>query len=69
MNINISNLKKSFGDTVACDIEQFTIHSGQILGMVGNNGAGKTTLFRLILDHIKADQGSVNIRDINPAES
>ncbi len=69
MNINISNLKKSFGDTVACDIEQFTIHSGEILGMVGNNGAGKTTLFRLILDLIKADQGSVNIGDINPAES
>lgn len=69
MNINISNLKKSFGDTIACDINSLTIHSGKILGMVGNNGAGKTTLFRLILDLIKADEGTVNIGDINPAES
>lgn len=69
MNININNLKKSFGDTIACDIDNLTIHSGEIFGMVGNNGAGKTTLFRLILDLIKADEGSLNIGDINPTES
>ena len=32
-----------------------------MLGLVGNNGAGKTTLFRLILDLVKADQGTVAI--------
>jgi len=69
MNININNLKKSFGDTIACDIDNLTIHSSEIFGMVGNNGAGKTTLFRLILDLIKADEGTLNIGDINPAES
>ena len=69
MNININNLKKSFGDTIACDIDNLTIYSGEIFGMVGNNGAGKTTLFRLILDLIKADEGSLNIGDINPTES
>ena len=46
--IKIENLKKQFGDTVACDIERFTINDGDILGLVGNNGAGKTTLFRLL---------------------
>lgn len=67
--ITISNLKKQFGDTIACDIEQFTINDGDILGLVGNNGAGKTTLFRLLLDLLKADSGSVQIDDVNPAES
>ena len=38
----------------------FTINDGDILGLVGNNGAGKTTLFRLLLDLLKADEGSVS---------
>ncbi len=67
--ITINHLKKQFGDTVVCDIEQFTINDGDILGLVGNNGAGKTTLFRLLLDLLKADEGSVAINAINPAES
>ncbi|MBQ0050190.1 MAG: ABC transporter ATP-binding protein [Bacteroidales bacterium] len=61
MNIQISNLKKTFGEKIAVDIDEFTIQSGQILGLVGNNGAGKSTLFRLILDLIKADTGCVSM--------
>lgn len=57
--IKIENLKKNFGETCACDIPSFTINDGDILGLVGNNGAGKTTLFRLLLDLLKADGGSV----------
>lgn len=80
--ISISNLKKQFGETCACDIPTFTINNGEILGLVGNNGAGKTTLFRLLLDLLKADEGTVlyqfpaTVPDeslsgeaINPAES
>lgn len=67
--IKIEGLKKHFGDTCACDIPSFTINNGNILGLVGNNGAGKTTLFRLLLDLLKADEGSVTIDDINPAKS
>ncbi len=59
MKINISNLKKTFGDTVACDIPDLEVKEGDIVGLVGNNGAGKTTLFRLMLDLQKADSGSV----------
>ncbi len=79
--ITISNLKKHFGETCACDIPSFTIYDGDILGLVGNNGAGKTTLFRLILDLLKPDEGAVyysfrrtaidqpTLTNINPAES
>ena len=67
--ITISNLKKAFGNTVACDIEQFTINDGEILGLVGNNGAGKTTLFRMLLDLLKPDEGDVALDGINPAQS
>ena len=59
--ITISNLKKAFGETIACDIPSFTINDGDILGLVGNNGAGKTTLFRMILDLLKPDEGEVSL--------
>ena len=67
--IEIKDLKKQFGETCACDIPSFTVNDGDILGLVGNNGAGKTTLFRLILDLLKPDEGSVLIDNVNPAES
>jgi ABC-2 type transport system ATP-binding protein len=67
--IIIDNLKKSFGETVACDIPSFTINDGDILGLVGNNGAGKTTLFRMLLDLLKPDEGQITLDGINPAMS
>ena len=67
--ISINNLKKCFGEKVAVNIDNYTIESGTMLGLVGNNGAGKTTLFRLILDLLKADEGSVHIGDIDVSKS
>ena len=73
--ITISNLKKNFGETVASNIDSFAVKDGEILGLVGNNGAGKSTLFRILLDLLKADAGTVTytLKDadepINPAKS
>ena len=67
--ITIENLKKSFCETLACNIGTFTINDGDILGLVGNNGAGKTTLFRMLLDLLKPDEGQVGLDGINPAQS
>ena len=67
--ITISNIKKAFGKTIASDIPSFVVNDGDILGLVGNNGAGKTTLFRMLLDLLKPDTGSVTLDGINPAES
>ena len=36
MNITIEQLKKNFGAKVAADIENYTIQSGDMLGLVGN---------------------------------
>ncbi|MCQ2222382.1 MAG: ABC transporter ATP-binding protein [Bacteroidaceae bacterium] len=69
MKIKIDNLKKTFGEKVAVDIQQFEINDGQILGLVGNNGAGKSTLFRLILDLIKADTGTITNGGVDVAQT
>lgn len=73
MDINITDLKKNFGEKCAIDIKDYTIPTGTLLGLVGNNGAGKTTLFRLLLDLLKADTGNVRFTtdttQIDPAMS
>ena len=69
MNIIINQLQKNFGPKVAVDIENYSLQSGDMLGLVGNNGAGKTTLFRLMLDLLKADGGSVHIGNIDVSRS
>ena len=67
--ITIKNLKKLFGETLACNIPELTINKGEIIGLVGNNGAGKTTLFRLILDLLEADDGSVELKGVKVNDS
>ena len=57
--LEVKNLRKTFGDFTAVDDLSFTIQDGEILGLVGQNGAGKTTTFRLILNFLKQDGGSV----------
>jgi len=69
MTIKIENIKKTFGEKVAVDIDQYVINKGEVLGLVGNNGAGKSTLFRLILDLIKADSGTVEVNGVDVSQT
>ena len=59
MKIEINQLTKCFGEKKALDVDHLSFDGSGIIGLVGNNGAGKTTLFRLMLDLLKADSGSV----------
>ncbi len=61
--IRINELSKKYGEKLALSIDNYTIPSGEILGLVGNNGAGKTTLFRLILDLTQPTSGVALIGD------
>ncbi len=55
--LEVSNLRKSFGEKVAVDGLSFTIEPGEIMGLIGQNGAGKTTTFRLVLNLLVANAG------------
>ena len=57
------DLRKQFGDTVACDSLNFTIHQGEFLSLVGSNGAGKTTLVNIISAHLQPDSGQILLED------
>ncbi|WP_210760309.1 ABC transporter ATP-binding protein [Croceimicrobium hydrocarbonivorans] len=57
--LEVKDLTKVYNSQTVLDIPELKFKAGQSMGLVGNNGAGKTTLFRLILDLIKANRGSV----------
>ena len=59
--IEVSDLHKRFGQTVALDGLSFTVSPGQVTGFVGPNGAGKSTTMRVILGLDKPDAGSALI--------
>ncbi|MCR5304727.1 MAG: ABC-F family ATP-binding cassette domain-containing protein [Lachnospiraceae bacterium] len=59
MLLQISGLKKSYGDRVIFDDVSFTLDTGQKLSIVGVNGAGKTTLIKAIMHEEDADSGVV----------
>jgi ABC-2 type transport system ATP-binding protein len=55
----IDSLRKRFGSVVALDGISFTVQPGEVFGFLGANGAGKTTTFRIMLDILRADSGTV----------
>ena len=69
MELTLENIRKTFGEKVALDVDTYVVHDGQIVGLVGNNGAGKTTLFRVVLDLIRPDSGVARIGGIATAHS
>lgn len=67
--IKVDNLTKIYGAETVLNINSLNIQKGESFGLVGNNGAGKTTFFRLIIDLIRANSGSVLSKDIATAGS
>lgn len=61
--IEVSGLKKSYGDRVLIDDMNFKIPKGAIVGIIGPNGAGKSTLFRMLSGEEKPDAGQISLGD------
>jgi bacitracin transport system ATP-binding protein len=55
------DLTKKYRDKLAVDNVNMTINKGDIYGFLGQNGAGKTTTIKLIMGHIKASSGSIEL--------
>lgn len=61
--IEMNNVSKQFGNRLLFENVCFSLPRSGIIGIIGPNGAGKTTLFRLILNQLEPDSGSVEIGD------
>lgn len=57
----VERLRKTFGGITAVDEVSFTVHEGEILGIIGPNGSGKSTLFNCILGQLRPTSGTVRV--------
>ena len=56
--IEISGLKKSYGNTLALQKVDLSIKKGEFFGLLGPNGAGKTTTISILTGLVFRDEGS-----------
>jgi ABC-2 type transport system ATP-binding protein len=56
--IEVADLRKRYGRTVALDGMSFTVRPGHVTGFVGPNGAGKSTTMRVVLGLAAPDAGT-----------
>ncbi len=61
--INAKNVRKAFGEKLLYDDLNFTLPPAGIVGIIGPNGAGKTTIFKMIMDQLQPDGGSLDVGD------
>ncbi|OLB93215.1 MAG: hypothetical protein AUI15_19110 [Actinobacteria bacterium 13_2_20CM_2_66_6] len=54
-------ITKSFGDRLANDHVDLTVHRGEIRALLGENGAGKTTLISVLCGQYQPDGGLVTV--------
>jgi ABC-2 type transport system ATP-binding protein len=59
--IEVRDLRKSFGATVAVDGVSFDVGRGETFGLLGPNGAGKTTTIGMLVGVLRPDGGSVHV--------
>jgi spermidine/putrescine transport system ATP-binding protein len=64
--VELLNVSKKFGDTVAVDSVSLAVTGGEFLTLLGPSGCGKTTLLRMIAGFEVPDEGRVMLggRDV-----
>jgi ABC-2 type transport system ATP-binding protein len=60
--IELTDVSKTFKETVALQKITVDFEEGKIHGIIGRNGSGKTVMFKIICGFIGADEGSVKVR-------
>jgi ABC-2 type transport system ATP-binding protein len=64
--VEVTDLRKRYGGTVAVDGVSLTVQAGEIVGIVGPNGAGKTTTVEMMEGLRRPDAGKVRVLGLDP---
>jgi ABC-2 type transport system ATP-binding protein len=64
----LERVGKRYGNVVALDGIDLSIHRGEVLALLGPNGAGKSTSIGLLLGLIRADSGTARLFGRDPQD-
>jgi ABC-2 type transport system ATP-binding protein len=64
--IEVSGLRKAYGNLEAVRGVDFTIEEGEVFGLLGPNGAGKTTTVEILEGYRRRDAGEVRVLGHDP---
>ena len=59
--ISCQDVSKNYGNVKALNMVSISCKQGEIHGLVGANGAGKTTLFKILLNLVTPDTGTLEV--------
>ncbi len=65
-SIEVSNLKKYYGNIKAVDGISFKVDEGEVFALLGPNGAGKTTAIEIMEGLRERDGGEVKVLGLDP---
>lgn len=63
--IEVKNVTKKYGTTIAVDSISFTVNDGEVVGFLGPNGAGKSTTMNMITGFIEPTKGQIVINGVD----
>lgn len=67
--IEVKELTKSYGPTLAVNQVSFDANAGEVVGFIGPNGAGKTTTMRILTCYLTMDSGSATVAGYDVIEN
>ncbi len=63
--IEVEQLSKRYGDTLALSSVDLSVAAGQVLGLIGHNGAGKTTLVEILSTLVRPSAGTARVAGVD----
>lgn len=59
--LHMKDITKSFGSVQVLFDAEFSLHEGEVKGLIGENGAGKSTLMKILTGEYQKDSGQISL--------